>query len=244
MRKDESGYIVVETVGSFTLFVLLIASILSLVNIATLQARVHYALTQTAETLSMYSYTLEVTGVAGHLANLNRNANNVRVEADTFKSNFDDLMNAMQSFGNGHFDPVGVVQVAKNTGGQVGGWIKNTANDPKKTIGQILCVPLDDWRNAAAAKVLLTPMVERYLSNGEQSGDAYLRSVNVVDGMDGLTFDGSVIIDSNGDVVIVARYDVEYTFGALPLPFRPVLNITQTVKTKAWLNGNGKGYAE
>ncbi|MCL2202230.1 MAG: hypothetical protein FWB75_09715, partial [Oscillospiraceae bacterium] len=59
MKKDDRGHIAVETVCAFIPFVLLVVSILSLVNIVVLQARVHYALTQTAKTLSVYCYTLE-----------------------------------------------------------------------------------------------------------------------------------------------------------------------------------------
>ena len=62
MKKDDNGYIVVETIFSFTLFVFLIISILSIINIVTVQARVHYAITQAAETISMYSYTLDAMG--------------------------------------------------------------------------------------------------------------------------------------------------------------------------------------
>ena len=64
MRKDENGYIVVETIGAFTLFVFFVASILALINIVALQARVHNAITQAAQTVSMYSYVLELTGVS------------------------------------------------------------------------------------------------------------------------------------------------------------------------------------
>ena len=51
MKRDENGYIVVETIGCFVLFVFLMTSILSLINIVTLQARVHYALTFDWQTL-------------------------------------------------------------------------------------------------------------------------------------------------------------------------------------------------
>lgn len=67
MRGDENGYIVVETITCFILFVFLNISILSLINIVTVQARVYYALTQAAEAVSMYTYVLDVTGVASHM---------------------------------------------------------------------------------------------------------------------------------------------------------------------------------
>ena len=41
----------------------------------------------------------------------------------------------------------------------------------------------------------------------------------------------------------MVQYVVEYSFGALILPFdEPKLHITQEVMTKAWLGGEGKGY--
>lgn len=67
MRRDEKGYIVVETIGCFILFLFLNASILSLINIVTIQARVHYAMTQAAEAVSMYTYTLDTLGFAEHI---------------------------------------------------------------------------------------------------------------------------------------------------------------------------------
>jgi hypothetical protein len=52
----------------------------------------------------------------------------------------------------------------------------------------------------------------------------------------------SALLDSDGNVRLTVQYEVEYTFGGLPLPFTPTLKITQTAVTKAWLNGSGKGY--
>jgi len=69
MRKDERGYVIVETMGTFILFVFLMVSILSLVNIAALRAKVHHAITQAAQTLSVYSYVLE-TDIAGAPADI------------------------------------------------------------------------------------------------------------------------------------------------------------------------------
>ena len=62
MGKDERGYIVLETISAFLLFTLLVIAILSIISIVTVQARIHYAITQTCETVSMYSYILDLTG--------------------------------------------------------------------------------------------------------------------------------------------------------------------------------------
>ena len=91
MQKDERGYIILEFVGSFLLFFLLIISVLSLVNIVTVQARIHYALTQTANMLSMYGYITHVTGVDKLLIEIDRNSNTVRSEVNAQVDSINEL---------------------------------------------------------------------------------------------------------------------------------------------------------
>ena len=134
------------------------------------------------------------------------------------------------------------------------GWGESIADDPKSFMQLMLNYGLDEGRNAIFGE-LARPLVGRYLSNGEMSGDEYLKSVNVIDGLDGLDFyeftlfdlssigqSNSVLINQNGDIKLVVQYEIEYKFGALPLPFEPKLAVTQMVVTKAWLNGSGDGY--
>ena len=58
--KDERGYIVVETILGFVPFVIVTAFILSLAQIVALESRVHYALAQAAEEISVHSYVAKL----------------------------------------------------------------------------------------------------------------------------------------------------------------------------------------
>jgi len=207
VRKDDNGYIVVETVGTFIPFLLLVISILSLVNIVTLQARVHNALTQAANTLSMYSYVLYSTGLAEGFATMDSKASS---SADSINA----VMSGIESVSGG------------NTTGDTRGFIEGVLNYGAAQI-----------RNAASEQ-LVRPLIERYLANDEMSGDEYLRSVRVVN----FGLSDCIIIDRNENIKLTAEYEIEYTFGALRLPFGPTLKVTQTVVTKAWLGGSGEGY--
>ena len=60
MRNDECGSAVLETVVAFVPFVLIMAGIVMLVNVVTMEAKVHYALTQTAEEISILTYSNEI----------------------------------------------------------------------------------------------------------------------------------------------------------------------------------------
>jgi len=248
---NDGGYIVVETVGAFIPFVLLVISILSLVNIVAVQARVHYALTQAANTLSMYSYTLEILGIANDLTTLDNKAYKVAGEANGIKNEINSVLTGLDSFS----DVDGAIKSGENAVNRVFGWGEEAAGDPKGALQLLMNYGLNELRGKLFEE-LARPLVGRYLANGTMSGNEYLTSAGVINkhtgavGLSALEFyqfrniglGNSVLIDRNGNVKLVVEYEVLYTFGGLPLPFKPTIRITQTVVTKAWLNGSGKGY--
>lgn len=234
MRKKEDGYIVVETTVAFMLFTLLVVSILSLINIVVVQTRVHYALTQTATELSMYSYVIDVLGLTSDIKALDRTGQEVQGKIDSVINDLNTIERGLTTppsdttkfFGN--LDAVlGAIQGLANTGQEI---IEN----PKGTFVNVVRFGLDKAKNNAM-QVVMRPMLEKYLENDGQSADSFLRSYGV---KDGISLDGSVFIDSNGDITIVASYDIDYTFGLLPLPKDvKTIHVKQTAKTKAWLGG-------
>ena len=247
--KVTNGYIVVETIGSFIPFVLLMVSILSLVNIVTLQARIHYSLTQSANALSMYSYTLHAAGVAQYLMKSEHIANEVVEGSRALKNDISAVVDGINqlSFSDVAEHGEAVTNRVINLG-------EGIIDDPKKMMEILLEFGLSEGRSALFEE-LVRPLVGRFLSNAKVSGDDYLKKVNVIGGLNGLDFyeftlfdlsavqpHNSVLIDHHGDIKLTVKYEVEYKFGALPLPFEPKLKITQTVRTKAWLGGRGEGY--
>lgn len=276
MKKDERGYIVVETIGSFILFVFLNISILSLINIVAVQARVHYALTQTAQTISMYSYTLELLGVAEPLKNIAKRTEDLTDQTNDLVGDVNNFLDSVEPIDQATRQD-NIVDVIKTLSEldtdkveQAG---KELYDDVDKIAQQITDDPMDVLRNFMSAGIsnglsagfgeLARPLMNRYLQNGGVTGDRFLRAFHVVDGINGLDFytldsvgidteegrltgietNDSFLLDSSGNLKLVVQYDVEYLFGALPLPFDDgVLHITQEVMTKAWLKGTGDGY--
>jgi len=223
MKRDENGYIVVETIGTFIPFLLLVISILSLVNIVTLQARVHCALTQTANTISMYSYVLHVTGAADTLVTIGGKAG---VTGESINSAIDGIKSL--SKGNG---------IGTGAGSRVLSAAERAVGDPAAVIRDIASYGINELRSLAGEQ-LVRPLFGRYLANGKLSGVEYLSAVNVKN----FNFDDCIILDADGNIKLTVDYEIEYTFGALKLPFGPTLKVTQTVVTKAWLGGSGEGY--
>ena len=249
--SDEGGYVVVETVGAFVPFVLLVISILTLVNIVAVQARVHYALTQATNTISMYCYTLEVLGIADDLATNAKIADNVASEANAMKNDINSVLTGIGSMS----DASSALDSGGNIINRAYGWGEEAVGDPKAVLEMLLNYGVKELKDKLFEE-LARPLVGRYLANGSMTGDEYLTGAGVVNkktgqsGLGALEFyqignlgmGNSTLIDKDGNVKMVAEYEILYTFGGLPLPFNPTLKVTQTVVTKAWLNGSGKGY--
>ena len=220
--KDEHGYIVVETVGTFVPFILLVVSILSLVNIMNLQARIHNALTQTANSLSMYCYILKVTGKADELID-------IRKKSETAAETVDSVLKGISGLTAGCSNGEMIIDAFSGT--------QNAQSDSDSTLDSFLNYGISELINGAT-EVLVTPMLEKYLANGDVPADEYLSRVRVKN----FQVAKCVILDSNANVKITVEYEIEYSFGALKFPFGSSLKVTQTAVTKAWLAGSGEGY--
>jgi len=249
MRRDEAGYIVVETIGCFLLFVFLNISILSLINIVTVQARIHYALTQAAEAVSMYTYTLDVVGLADHIVAGTQKAEDAEEGLNQIKGHINDLTNAIRSL---DMPEVGNrAEVLFDDGVTI---VEDIQNDPQAVFQKFLTYNVMEGMDFLFEGAV-RPLVGWYLRNGDLSGDEYLRAFHVENGLKGLDFKklstldlGTTVTDHDsrfltkrGTVKIVVSYNIDYTFGALPLDFAK-LHVTQAVETRAWLGGLGEGY--
>jgi len=188
-----------------------------------MQARMHNALTQTANTLAAYSYVLYLTDAADTLITID-------AKASATKENIDLVLGGIESLSKGNGSSGNTVSLILDQA-------EAAVGDPKTTIQNIANFGIAKAQGYATGG-LLQPFIGRYLATGDKSGDNYLKSVRV----DGIDLSDSVIIDKNGNVKITAHYEIEYTFGALKFPFKPTLSVTQTAVTKAWLGGSGVRY--
>lgn len=266
MRKklmDCGGYIVVETISTFILFIFVMVAILSLINIVSVQARIHYAVTQAAETISVYNYVLEAIGMAEPLQKSAEMREGVEAEANEMKGHINTVIDGIQSLASGNISQSTINQI--QTGGQnavnkAQAWTDDFSEDPKGSIQKIMNYGLGEVQSKLFER-LLRPLIGHYLGNGTWDGDTYLRAYNVGDGTDGgygingLVFsdfslfdlgaaegNDSTIMTSKGEVRIIVRYDVDYFFGILEPIGLPRLHITQEVITRCWLGGKGEGY--
>jgi hypothetical protein len=231
-----------------------------------MQARVHYALTQSANTLSMYGYVLNVVGADSFMMQSSARAQEVRQGAN---ASIDDINAVLNKINDP--DILGVVNSAGTAANNIGGQVNNVLENPTQAIQSLVHYALGEV-GSAAFEQLLRPLVAYHLSNGDMSGDEYLRSVGV-EGVDSLQFhswesalpgyippgqgqyvgtittipdDNSILLNGSGNVKITVQYEMAYSFMGLDalMPFEPKLKITQSVMTKMWLGGRGKRYED
>ncbi len=260
MRRDERGYIVVETIMAFMLFLFLNLSILSLINIVVVQSRIHYALTQAAETMSMYSYTLEAMGAADHLVKSAERADRTKKDAATVVKDINGVIDALEKF-----DLDALHDASHDTYEHVSGIAEHIANDPKDVLQNLMNYGLQEGGSFLLG-VCMKPLMDRYLTNAAMSGAEFLEAFHVNNGLAGLQFStfelvgydpathrltsggksNSMLLDKDKNLRLVVEYDIDYTFGALPLPesFQGKLHVTQMVVTKSWLGGHGERYVK
>ena len=258
MRKNEKGSILIEFVGSFLLFVLMIASILNLITIVTVQARMHYAITETAKALSMYGYIFHVTGMEKTLTGISSGAADVKNEVNATIDEINDVFGNINSMNlSGIRSSTGVVRE------RVAGWSDSVGADPKQALQYIMKYAANEIESLAFGELVLIPLVKHYLTNGDQSGEDYLTSVRINDDLQfyslfsmpgytpaasgtligsitGLADNNSVLLDKDGNVKITVQYEIEYSFFGLRLPWgdtMPKLRVTQSAFTKMWLGG-------
>ncbi len=252
MKKDENGYIVVEAIGAFVPFIMFIVTILTLVNVVTTQARMHNALTQTANTLSLYSYVLHAMGADEIIMGIDGNFKEVTDGAQEIKTNINTVFTSLNNFD---------VQTAVDASHAAAGGITDAASgalsDPQNALQMLLSYGVGEAKNELF-EYLVRPMIAHFLVNGDMSGKQYINAFNIVDGVDGLVLnDGANIIDlsatseddssfinSEGEIKLIVRYDITYDLWGIILPVEePKLSFKHTVVTKAWLGGRGEGYA-
>ena len=214
MRKNEKGTILIEFIGSFLLFFLLIISILSLVNIVTAQARVHYALTETANTLSMYGYVLSATDQVSSQ------------EAEEPADDINAILNKLNQFQSGFSSWEGSVpsQALQSVMGAFLGEVQATAL--KGVINELVLSNLATGAQSG----------EEYLRSVRISN---LELTEFASPGSGTAGKESTLYDSQDNIKLTVEYEIDYTFMGLPIPFEPKLKVAQSVKTKMWFQREG-----
>lgn len=250
MRKDrESGAIVVEATISLTAFIFAIFTILSIVNICFIQAKISVALNTAAKEISQYSYLYYALGIDNMESKFQQGTGEGRELANNTIDGIGTVMDSLSDAGSSieSFDFDGLSN-AVETGYQsvdslVSMYGEKIKNDPKGMIagmGKMALNELGQEAKTLLAQVLAKAFMSKNLrSTDKDNADAFLRRYNVVDGMDGLNFNYTTFLayGQSDEIQLVVTYKVR-VLQLLNINYD--FTIRQCCKTTAWDNGISK----
>lgn len=254
-RQNEKGAIVVEATLSLTLFIFLIYTILSIVNIAYVQSKVGVALNSAAKEISQYSYLYYKFGVdqlekdlAEGTQDSRELANNTVDVLGEFMTAFEDADNLVASATNMDAtvgDDLETALQSINTAGKDATQLfheykDSIGDDPKQFIFGMAKMAGNEIKEEI--KVVFTQFLAKAFMNKNlvsykgDSSDDFLKRHDVVDGLDGLDFNYSSLMayGSSDMIQLVVTYDVKL-LQLLKWDF--TFTFRQCAKTTAWGNG-------
>lgn len=257
--KKKSGSVTIEATISLSAFMFAIVTLLTIVNICVIQAKMSYAINTTAREISQYSYLYSLTGF-NNRENETYEAGKVQTQdVEKILTNVNTVYNEIENLGqtgNQSMDNVEdilnawdkIAESGENmseAGSSIQTSIEKIANDPKNLLFGIAKIGLVKGFDLVKSKFIAAPlaktMCKRHLVN-EKGGDAnaYLKHLGVVPSatgsyMDGLDFSESTLFPyGSSEIKINVSYDVK-VIALLPIDFS--FHFNQTAITHGWLAG-------
>lgn len=215
MRKEnENGAIVVEATISLSVFIFVIFTILSIVNICYIQAKMSTALDTAAREISQYSYLYFKGEFDKKVGSMMAAGTDAGAKVDTIAKGVGDFIDAFKKG-----DMSNTINQGKESYDSIKGSIDEIVKDPKAfALGVAkggLAALIGDGQNAATRE-LAKAFLKKHLSDFEgDTPEAFLKRYRVVDGESGLNFNSTYIkfATANGEGVgrikLVLTYKVQ-----------------------------------
>jgi len=258
--RNEKGSITLESVVSFTAFLFLMVTIISLLNFCRAQAIMSKMVNEIAKEMSQYSYLYSVSGIQNLDKTVTKTAAEKKKDLDAVANNFNDITSQISSMIVSKQDKDAVdtpEEISLISTAQIDKYIesgnaldtksramlesfKSIGSNPAgymKAIGYVLAEAVSDQVKSVLAENLSKAMSRKYLGASDEEIDSVLAGLNIVDGFDGLDFRYSQMFHSQkpDDIIITVVYDVEL-IQLLDLDLKATF--VQTAHARAWLNGD------
>lgn len=238
-KKDtENGAVVIEATLSLTVFMFLIVTLLSIVNICIAQAKIGIALNQSAEEISQFLYFYSLSGLNDIQAKAYADSSGTRQQIEDLEEGITNGIETIQKFGSGGTSASDAISELKEDGSNIKDVAKEIAatEDKAAWIKSLVKVAGNEAFEVGKgyfAGALAEGLMRKHLTmNDEIDCDRNLKNMGVVDGMGGLNLTASSIY-TNGteDITLICTYDIKL----LTLLNNDItFHFVQTAKTKAW----------
>lgn len=258
-KRKSKGVLTVEAAIVMPLFICVILSFALFIKIVYTQNIIQHAINETANELAVYSYLYSVSG----LQKIHDDAKDKLEEnSKPAEEQINSIIDALNSLNNVKEAVEQVPEGIKNIdidklasdleeikdlskeslekGKDVKEKLETALKDPKQQVISYASLlahgAFEDLKGQLAAPVIRI-MCKKHIESDEIDADRRLKSLGVVDGLAGLDFSETRILNDKKNIDIIVRYKVE---SGLPINYLPDLYFIQRAKVRAWLNGDGK----
>lgn len=257
--KSESGSVTIEATISLSAFMFAIVTILTIINICIVQARVSYAINTTAKEISQYSYLYALTGINDSHGELEAAGQADTLPLDNVFHDLNSMYNEIENLGesglstNNDIDDISAkwdsisssLNGLEDSGSALMSDIEDIADDPKQIIFGVAKLAGSTALDTAKSKLIMEPlaraMCKKHLVSSKSGNvDSYLKLLGVVPDATGsyykgLDFHGSTLFaNGSNEIKVCVSYDVK-VIALLPIDFR--FHFEQTAITHGWLAG-------
>lgn len=256
--KSESGSVTVEATISLSAFMFAIVTLLTIINICIVQARVSYAINTTAKEISQYSYLYALTGLNESQAGLEAAGQEDTLPLNNVFNDINTMYNEIENLGNTGLSSPDVSDIAakwdsisgsldnlQDSGAALASDIEEIAKNPKQIIFGVAKLAAGSVMDTAKSKLIMEPLAKamcrkHLVSTKDGDVEAYLKSLGVVPDATGsyykgLDFNGSTLFpNGSNEIKVCVSYDVK-VIALLPIDFS--FHFEQTAITHGWLAG-------
>lgn len=207
----QKGALTIEASISYSIFLMIIVTILYLMRIVYTYGLVQHAVSQTAKELSMYTYVYYVSGVSG-LYNDLQDASSGR--KDQFNTDAESIVKLYETLENGDIEGLKDYSYEGST---------NPKDLLKDVIGAAMNEAVGDAHNQVWTLVA-RPMIAGYIGADSKgnSADERLKTLSVVGGLSGIDLSSSRFFENGTTIDIVACYTID---PIMPIKILPELNL-------------------
>ncbi len=258
---------VVEAVMSFTIFLMVVLAVISLINIFILHNKIQFAMNSAAREMASYSYLYQVLGIRAAEEQLDKDGGKYTEPIDNTATQVVDTINKIQSFSTSAGQTVEQLkelevspetvneayqsalqtwdagQQLANSGAKSVQQITDLCSDPQSLLAGIIYMGASAASyevKSAGAKAAAGVLVKKYIG---KDADNILKGYGIKDGTAGLDFSGSTMFCDNGKddkrqmIDIIVQYDVDMGFLRFVVP--KDVHVVQRVTVAGWLDGDG-----
>jgi len=257
--KKSKGALTVEATIIMPLFICVILSFALFIKIVYTQNIIQHAINETANELAVYSYLYSVSGLQKLHDNvkdkLEENSKPAEEQINSIVDTLNYLNNAKDAVKKAYkdlnnndlekleSDLEDIKDLSKEValkGKDLKDKLEIALKNPKDQVIAYASLlangAFEDLKGELAAPVVRL-MCKKHIGSDEIDADKRLKSLGVVNGLSGLDFSETKILNDKKNIDIIVRYKVE---SGLPINFLPDLYFIQRAKVRAWLNGDGK----